>query len=243
MNNSEEKAILLLNSALSSLLNGKIPDDFIKTDLNSFENLPPSLSELYNTVRLTITKISESYDFIGALSRGELDKEPPAKNLLISPFKQLQSNLRHLTWQTQEIASGDYEQTVSFLGDFSIAFNKLIESLKEKKKLEDDIIASEHKYRLLSELKDKMFSIIAHDLRGSIGTYKILAEFLLELEDYSDTTQIKSYLSMLQNSSENVFNLLENLLNWSVAKEMKLNSILILINLIKLLMRIFPFFL
>jgi two-component system cell cycle response regulator len=44
-------------------------------------------------------------------------------------LKALQSNLRHLTWQTKQIASGDFSQRVDFMGDFSEAFNAMVERL------------------------------------------------------------------------------------------------------------------
>ena len=215
MTNSETELINNINSAIYSITQGKIPSDFLSIDINAENNISDEIKTLYTTFRTFVIKVDEGYNFINSLSRGELENEPPARNLLISPFKQLQSNLRHLTWQTQQIASGDYNQNVSFMGDFSVAFNKLIESLKEKKKLEDEIKASEHNLRDLNALKDKMFAIIAHDLRGPIGNNKMLIDMLLEENDFSDITQVKEYLSLLQKSSVSAFNLLENLLNWA----------------------------
>ena len=46
-------------------------------------------------------------------------------------MKALQSNLKHLTWKTQQIAAGDLEQTVDFMGDFSTAFNTMTQQLKD----------------------------------------------------------------------------------------------------------------
>jgi adenylate cyclase len=46
-------------------------------------------------------------------------------------FKALHSNLRHLTWKTQQIAGGDLTQRVDFMGDFSVAFNKMTQQLKD----------------------------------------------------------------------------------------------------------------
>ena len=46
-------------------------------------------------------------------------------------LKALQSNLRHLTYKTQQIAGGDLEQRVDFMGDFSTAFNKMTQQLKD----------------------------------------------------------------------------------------------------------------
>lgn len=45
--------------------------------------------------------------------------------------------MRHLTWQTQQVAAGDLDQRVDFLGDFSVAFNQMIQGLREKRAAEE----------------------------------------------------------------------------------------------------------
>lgn len=84
---------------------------------------------------------SECGDFANALARGDLGATPPPKgNELAAPLKSLQASLRHLTWQTQQVAMGDYKQRVDFMGDFAKAFNVMIEQLAERQKsLEDEI--------------------------------------------------------------------------------------------------------
>jgi diguanylate cyclase (GGDEF)-like protein len=67
-----------------------------------------------------------------ALSKGELEYISRERGFIIGALKALQSNLRHLTWQTQRIAEGEYEHRVSFLGDFATAFNKMTERLAGK---------------------------------------------------------------------------------------------------------------
>jgi hypothetical protein len=52
------------------------------------------------------------------------------KNFFGSPFKELHSRLLHLTWQANQAAKGDFSQRVDFMGEFSEAFNHMIESLK-----------------------------------------------------------------------------------------------------------------
>ena len=76
-----------------------------------------------------------------ALSRGDLtEKLPSRNNELAAPLKSLHSSLKHLTWQTQQIAKGDYMHRVEFMGDFSKAFNTMVEQLAERqRKLEDKI--------------------------------------------------------------------------------------------------------
>jgi hypothetical protein len=69
------------------------------------------------------------------LSRGELHSLQITRgNFLASPFKELLSRLRHLTWQAEQVARGDYSQRVDFMGDFSKAFNSMIEALDENEK-------------------------------------------------------------------------------------------------------------
>jgi len=71
---------------------------------------------------------------MGQIAQGELDLRPMAGRMAVShSFKALQSNLKHLTWKTQQIASGDLEQQVDFMGDFSIAFNTMTQQLKDSR--------------------------------------------------------------------------------------------------------------
>jgi len=90
------------------------------------------LTELYSEL-LVIRR------FLLAVAGGDLSIELKTKGYLGGALKTLQSHLKHLTWQTQMIAGGDFTQRVDFMGDFSIAFNSMVErldstlrSLKEK---------------------------------------------------------------------------------------------------------------
>ncbi|MDP4209624.1 MAG: PAS domain-containing sensor histidine kinase [Bacteroidota bacterium] len=109
------------------------------------------LKELYQSVSHLIDKHRNAKDFILNLSKGNLEIEVPKTNNLISSFKELHSNLRHLVWQTHRIAEGDYNQHIDFLGDFSNSYNKLIAGLKEKQIIEKELEASETQYRILAE--------------------------------------------------------------------------------------------
>lgn len=65
-----------------------------------------------------------------ALGQGELETSVKSKGFVLSNLKALQSSLRHLTWQTQRVASGDFSQRVDFLGDFSRSFNVMTNELR-----------------------------------------------------------------------------------------------------------------
>jgi diguanylate cyclase (GGDEF)-like protein len=66
-----------------------------------------------------------------ALSKGDLHKFSYSKGFVLSNLKALQANLRHLTWQTKQVADGDFSQRVEFLGDFSDSFNEMTEKLEK----------------------------------------------------------------------------------------------------------------
>lgn len=87
-------------------------------------------SELHQT-------ISELRQATMALASGNLNYQITTRGYLTGAIKALQASLRHLTWQTKMIASGDFSQKVDFMGEFSEAFNSMAKQLEESiKKLE-----------------------------------------------------------------------------------------------------------
>ncbi|MRR53872.1 MAG: GGDEF domain-containing protein [Deltaproteobacteria bacterium] len=131
MNEQERRLLRELTEQLGRALRG----DFTVLSLSGsggteVESLAESVSKLVN-------ELKDAQEFIAALSLGRLDVDPPPRNHLIAAFKQLHSSLRHLTWQTQQIAAGDLNQRVDFLGEFSVAFNSLIAALQEKRLAEE----------------------------------------------------------------------------------------------------------
>jgi PAS domain S-box-containing protein len=67
----------------------------------------------------------------------------------------------------------------------------------------------------LISTKDKFFSIIAHDLRSPLGGILSLSEFIATDVDRFNKDEIHQMASMLHKTSKGLFNLLENLLEWS----------------------------
>lgn len=63
--------------------------------------------------------------------------------------------------------------------------------------------------------KDKFFSIIAHDLKNPIGNSKEVTKVLADNYDFFTEEERKEFLQILKDSSDKVYSLLENLLDWS----------------------------
>lgn len=96
-------------------------------------------------------QVTEARAFADAMARGDLKASIPGKdNELASSLKAMHASLRHMTWQTQQVAKGDYKQRIDFMGEFSEAFNTMIEQLDARQKaLEKEIETSRQKNRAL----------------------------------------------------------------------------------------------
>jgi two-component system sensor histidine kinase/response regulator len=78
-----------------------------------------------------IAEYNEMTDFVYQLGRGDITVDPPKGNMIINQsLKGLHASLRNLTWITQQVATGDFTHKVSFMGEFSAAFNSMTEQLQ-----------------------------------------------------------------------------------------------------------------
>jgi len=86
---------------------------------------------------------------------------------------------------------------------------KSLEDANEKlNELNDQLIE-------LNSTKDKLFSIIAHDLKNPFNTILGFAELLNIKYDKLTEDKKHKYIHVIYNSSKNIYNLLENLLQWA----------------------------
>lgn len=104
--------------------------------LETPEECDDDLRSLVGAFNRYISLVDEAKCFVAALAAGNLKESPPSRNQVAAPFKQLHAALQHLTWQTGQVAQGDYSQRVHFLGEFSESFNSMVEALAEKERTE-----------------------------------------------------------------------------------------------------------
>lgn len=99
--------------------------------------------------------------------------------------------------------------------------NYYIKQLKSRNeiitKINNELIKS-------NEIKDKIFSIISHDLRSPLATTKGLVLLLKDDPNLSD--EFKVYFNEVSKNIDNTFILLDNLLKWSMAQmqSLKVNA-------------------
>lgn len=123
----EDKNCELLFEYLRSILyDSKVKTLDIKELDEPYQKLGMGLQFLEHAV-------VEMKEYSEALSKGQLSASVPDRdNFLCENLKNLHANLNHLTWQAKQVAKGDYTQNVSFLGEFSDAFNTMTRQLRER---------------------------------------------------------------------------------------------------------------
>lgn len=70
----------------------------------------------------------------------------------------------------------------------------------------------------INSTKDKFFSIISHDLKGAIGGFLVQTAFLADDFKHLSQEDTHDLIIKMNQSSEQLYNLLENLLEWSQAQ-------------------------
>ncbi|MBF0487631.1 MAG: diguanylate cyclase [Nitrospirae bacterium] len=117
--------------------------------------------------------------FALALGNGDLSQSMGQSGVgpVAGGLKALHASLKHLTWQTKQIAAGDFTQRVDFMGEFASAFNSMVEGLDDARtelemaysRLNDDMIELQ---RISAELKEseERFRLIAESVSDVIWT-------------------------------------------------------------------------
>lgn len=93
-----------------------------------------------------------------------------------------------------------------------------------------DYFQKQKSERLVNKNKEKLFSIIGHDLRSPIKSYQSLSETINYLIEKKDWETIKSVSENIDKTGKEIDLMLENLLNWSLLEQKELKPIKQLFN-------------
>jgi diguanylate cyclase (GGDEF)-like protein len=126
--------------------------------------VPEDFAELGQGLEFLADCIGEVRAFSKALAKGDLNSAmPSADNELAAPLKSLHATLCHLTWQTQQVAQGDYSQRTDYLGDFAVAFNSMTRQLEQRyNALLEEIERSNQKSQALAQSND-LFELVTRE--------------------------------------------------------------------------------
>ncbi len=99
--------------------------------------------------------------------------------------------------------------------EFGIIAANQIALIVHKTKLLDQLVKNKEELTRINAEKDKLFSIIAHDLRSPFTALLALTRLIADESARLSIEEIREYAISVDRSARNVYKLLENLLEWS----------------------------
>lgn len=105
-------------------------------------------------------------------------------------------------------------------GAMSFRYIRRSNKLLEQKNIEFEnanikLIESEKNLRELNATKDKLFSIIAHDLKNPFNALMGFSDLLDKNYNFLSEEERKEYIGVVSDSTQNLYKLLDNLLQWT----------------------------
>ncbi len=225
---------LLISSVLISILVWLLTNAIIKIRTNEKE-----LKALFASMQDIIIEFNRKGDYIKiAPTNLTLLVKPPNQLLGKNLFEVFDKDNAEFffnaiteCFETKKLVVIDYQLNIN---DKCYWFHARIAYISEnavlyvahdntnRKIAEDELIVSREKLLELNATKDKFFSIIAHDLKNPLGSFKELTKMLHDdYTEFSEEDRVET-LRILKESAFSTYSLLENLLEWSRSQRGKI---------------------
>jgi len=170
--------------------------------------------------------VNDAFSTIFSLSRENIigktlaeDVSPEEQEIFLKIDKQvLEDGIENINEETLTIRGGKTRTISTRKTRFIDSEGKkylvgVIHDITERKKSEVSLKESEQQLKELNTTKDKLFSIIAHDLRTPFTNIIGLTGLLID--NSIDFEESEKYIKILNSSAKNTLILLDNLLNWA----------------------------
>lgn len=129
--------------------------------------------------------------------------------------------VQRLVRSAERLSMQDWDSNVSIPGPNEIArlarsFNRMASDLRELvENLEEKVSERTAGLEQSNRTKDRLFSIIAHDLRGPLSSATMGVDYLLSELDTVNPEELREIMETIAASHKSVQQLLENLLVWA----------------------------
>ncbi|MDI3526298.1 MAG: two-component system, sensor histidine kinase and response regulator [Tenuifilum sp.] len=127
-----------------------------------------------------------------------------------------QEQFNNYIFKIPSLARGLLLGLVWRLRDYNVLEEQLTSKNLEIKRQKEELEIQRKELEQLNHMKDRFFAIIAHDLRNPFSTVLSLSELLAKEFSNIEPENLKLFIEQLYRYSNKTFNLLENLLQWSM---------------------------
>ena len=128
---------------------------------------------------------------------------------------------------------------IAFSIVLSIYYKQKVKANRQLNELNAELSIKNKELQEVNFTKDKFFSIIAHDLKNPIGNFKSVTTLISEsYDDFTEEDRIE-FINLLKDSAQNLYSLLENLLQWSRSQRGLIKAEKVVFNLKELTAKLF----
>ena len=242
----EKKYLDQISEVFYSILKGKKPNA-----LNLPEDYPDNeLKQAVGFINQFIDEYNGISELMYSLSRGDIHFEAPKGRMrVIQSLKSLQATLRNLTWTTQQIAKGEFDHSVNFMGEFSEAFNSMTQQLKmsfrEREKatqalhdqvgelakarramlnIMEDLEEARKEAESATRSKSDFLANMSHEIRTPMNAVIGMAHLALQTDL---TPKQADYVKKIQRSAHSLLGIINDILDFSKieAGKMQMESV------------------
>jgi signal transduction histidine kinase len=132
----------------------------------------------------------------------------------LPPQINIETRIKEILYLQESFNAMLYELQ-GLIDDLEESRSNLNSQFEELQLINDKLKVSEVSLVETNKIKDKFFSIIAHDLRGPIGNLSAFLQMLVKHQDSFTRDEIKKFAHDMLASVSNLNTLLTNLLEWS----------------------------
>ncbi len=205
---------ILANQKLANVMGVNNPDELIGKNDHGF--YPKELADQYMMDEMNVIKHKRSL-----INRIEPGKDEYGNAIIVStskvPVINNKGNVIGIVGIGRDITEiKKAEEKIKEQSENLQETNMLLEERQEEiVQQKEEIEYQRDELEKLNKTKDKFFSIIGHDLKNPFHAIIALSEMIIQDYNNLDDHEKIEMLSMIKGSSENAFNLLENLLEWA----------------------------